>query len=170
MGTTEVRGRAKAGRGVGGASRRSLVLALATTVLGLIHHVDHVLRVDHSGWPFRDEVTSFTYSLLLVYPIILFVFLVRSRPSLGAGALALLLVALQGAHVFAETPGDQYGVWANNTSTDPHMLGQPNLLGIESPALGVLAAGESILLSIFLLATVVSLVVDARRARVRKAK
>lgn len=116
--------------------------------------------MDHSGWPFTEEVTPFTYSLL-VYPIVLFVFLFRSRPLLGAGALTLALVALQSAHVFAETPADQYGVWANNASSEHYALGQPNLLGLESPALGVLAAGVSILLSI----CVVSLVADAGRSR-----
>ncbi|MGA7622005.1 MAG: hypothetical protein WB630_02945 [Candidatus Acidiferrales bacterium] len=36
---------------------------LATSfVLGICHHIDHVLRYDHSGWPFRPEVTPFTYS------------------------------------------------------------------------------------------------------------
>ena len=34
-----------------GASRRSLMPLATATVLGIIHHTDHVLRVDHSGWP-----------------------------------------------------------------------------------------------------------------------
>jgi hypothetical protein len=147
-----------------GASRCSLILLVVATVLGLIHHADHVLRVDHSGWPFQADVSPFTYSLL-VYPVVLFVFLARSRPLLGAGALALTLVALQAAHLFAETPADQYGVWAHNASSEPGELGQPNLLGLESQALGVLAAGLSILLSVFVLAAVVSLVADAWRSR-----
>jgi len=32
--------------------------------------LDHVLRVDHSGWPFRPGVTPFTFSLI-VYPVVL---------------------------------------------------------------------------------------------------
>ncbi|VXC84113.1 hypothetical protein [Sphingomonas sp. AX6] len=43
-------------------------------MLGILHHIDHVLRVDHSGWPFRDVVTPFTFSLL-AYPILLFALL-----------------------------------------------------------------------------------------------
>lgn len=27
-------------------------LVLAIVPLGLLHHVDHVLRGDHAGWPF----------------------------------------------------------------------------------------------------------------------
>jgi len=26
-------------------------LIILTMIVGLIHHTDHVLRVDHSGWP-----------------------------------------------------------------------------------------------------------------------
>ena len=38
-------------------------------MIGMFHHVDHVLRFDHSGWPFKAEVTTFTFSLL-VYPVV----------------------------------------------------------------------------------------------------
>ena len=34
---------------------------LAAAGLGVIHLLDHVLRADHSGWPFLDEVTPFTF-------------------------------------------------------------------------------------------------------------
>jgi len=59
-------------------SRGEKLLLLATTV-ALVHHVDHVLRVDHSGWPFLPELTPFTFSLI-IYPIFLAVFLSRSKP------------------------------------------------------------------------------------------
>ena len=32
-------------------------LILVAGGLGLVHHTDHVLRFDHSGWPFRPEVS-----------------------------------------------------------------------------------------------------------------
>jgi hypothetical protein len=63
--------------------RRLILAALAVTVLGLLHHLDHVVRgyivVDkglpgewnHSGWPFWDGVTVFTGSLVVVYAILL---------------------------------------------------------------------------------------------------
>lgn len=47
--------------------RRLIYLA---TVLSLGHHVDHVVRGNHVGWPLMEEVTPFTYSLG-VYPLIL---------------------------------------------------------------------------------------------------
>ena len=44
-------------------------LILAVVPLGLAHHADHVLRADHAGWPFRPEVTIFTFTLL-IYPLL----------------------------------------------------------------------------------------------------
>jgi hypothetical protein len=148
-------------------SRRSKVLLLAAVGLGVIHLVDHVLRADHSGWPFLDEVTPFTFFAVAVLPVILFAHFDRSRPWLRFGLIAFLLVAVLFAHVFLETPGDQYSVWATNASTEPYALGRPNLLNVESPILGVLAAVEAALLDLSLLAAAVSLFVDARRAGVR---
>ena len=47
-----------------------LVLAGCTTVFGFMHHVDHVVRGNHSGWPFERAVTPFTFSLL-IYALLL---------------------------------------------------------------------------------------------------
>src|SRR3712207_6240022 len=47
-----------------------LVLGVIVTVFGVLHHVDHVVRGNHSGWPFREAVTPFTLSLL-VYALLL---------------------------------------------------------------------------------------------------
>lgn len=47
-----------------GLSRSTRNLLLLAIVLAVIHHADHVLRVDHSGWPFRAMVTPFTFSLI----------------------------------------------------------------------------------------------------------
>jgi hypothetical protein len=48
-------------------------------------------------------------------------------------------------------------------------MGQPNLLHLTSPALGVAAAALSVLLSVTLLATVLSFLADARRTPRRAA-
>jgi hypothetical protein len=39
------------------------------TVLGAAHHVDHIIRGNHVGWPITAEVNAFTYSLA-IYPLI----------------------------------------------------------------------------------------------------
>lgn len=44
-------------------------LALVATTFGVGHHVDHVIRGNHVGWPLIPEVTPFTYSLGF-YPVI----------------------------------------------------------------------------------------------------
>ena len=54
----------------GGYGRWLLIFASAAVVFGLMHHADHVIRGNHSGWPFQAEVTQFTFSLL-IYALIL---------------------------------------------------------------------------------------------------
>jgi hypothetical protein len=53
-----------------GSRRLLLILASSATVFSVLHHVDHVTRGNHSGWPFQAEVTPFTFSLL-IYALIL---------------------------------------------------------------------------------------------------
>lgn len=57
-------------RDAGRTRRRLLTFAGAAVVFGLLHHTDHVIRGNHSGWPFQAEVTPFTFSLL-IYALIL---------------------------------------------------------------------------------------------------
>jgi hypothetical protein len=46
-----------------------LFVAVAT-LLGLAHHIDHIVRGNHVGWPVTSQVNPFTYSLA-IYPLIL---------------------------------------------------------------------------------------------------
>jgi hypothetical protein len=97
-------------------------MLLGVVALAFLHHLDHVLRADNSGWPFTPDVTPFTISLL-VYPIFALDFLLlRQRPWIRVGLVATLFVALQAAHAIFEPPADQYGTWANGTSAVPHAL------------------------------------------------
>ncbi len=45
-----------------------LVMA-ASTLLGIGHHIDHIIRGNHVGWPITSHVNPFTYSLA-IYPLI----------------------------------------------------------------------------------------------------
>ncbi len=47
-----------------------LIAASGVTIFGIFHHVDHVVRGNHSGWPFEEAVTPFTFSLL-IYALLL---------------------------------------------------------------------------------------------------
>jgi hypothetical protein len=124
-------------------------LAVVTTALALLHHLDHVLRVDHSGWPFREEVTPFTFSLLVYVAIAGVLFgrgWRRTRMTL-AGVLALFPTL---AHIFLETPLDQYRTWA----TRPDV----NAAGVASPLLGAAAVLLTVLLSVFAVWTFIAFV------------
>jgi hypothetical protein len=124
-------------------------LAIVTTGLALVHHIDHVLRVDHSGWPFRSDVSPFTYSFL-VYLVIAAIFFTRASPRLRIALAGLVALFPTAAHLFLETPADQYRTWAAHPET--------NLLGVGSPVLGMVAVIVTVLLSIFALATFIAFV------------
>jgi len=154
-------------------SRRRLTLGewmlLGVVALAILHHLDHVLRADNSGWPFTPDVTPFTISLL-VYPIFVLDFLLlRDRPWVRVGLVAVLFVALQVTHALIEPPGDQYGTWANGTSAVPHALGQPNLLHTASSVLGAFSVAISSLLSLAVLAALVLLAREARTNQLQPA-
>ena len=138
-------------------------MLVGVVALAFLHHIDHVLRADNSGWPFTPDVTPFTISLL-VYPIFVLDFvLLRDRPWVRVGLVAVLFVALQVTHALIEPPADQYGTWANGTSAVPHALGHPNLLHTASPVLGALSVAVSSLLSLAVLAALVQLTREARQ-------
>ncbi|RAM49862.1 MAG: hypothetical protein C6Y22_20320 [Hapalosiphonaceae cyanobacterium JJU2] len=140
---------------------RSEVLLAVTLSLGILHHIDHILRADRSGWPFISDVTPFTFSLL-VYPLFLSVFLTRSYPWYRVVAITFAYIATQMGHIFIETPVDQYSTWAYGISNVSHSLGKPNLLGIASPAMGIYAVVLSLLLSVAFIVTLFELIRDAR--------
>ncbi len=48
---------------------RLLALVGLATLVGALHHVDHVVRGNHVGWPVIPEVTAFTFSLVF-YPLV----------------------------------------------------------------------------------------------------
>lgn len=135
-------------------------LLWGVAVFALLHHADHVLRADHSGWPFQPEVTPFTFSLL-VYPALLTDYLVRHKPWLRVGLLSTGLAFLVLVHVTIETPFDLFRTWSTGISTTDENAGIPNLLEVASPALGILSNLVLLLLGAALVAT---LAVAARQA------
>lgn len=50
-------------------TRLFVVFVLIPTLLGAIHHLDHVIRGNHIGWPLVPEINAFTYSLA-IYPLL----------------------------------------------------------------------------------------------------
>lgn len=156
-----VAGRAKAG----GLNRATAWLLIAALVLAVCHHTDHVLRVDHSGWPFRDVVTPFTFSLF-AYPMILFALL---GPRDWFWVRWALLLAGTGftlyAHIAVESPQMQFAMWADNRSLDAHAAGLHNIPDVRSPAMGVAAMVVSMALNVTAVVATVAMFAQGMRLR-----
>ena len=132
-----------------------------TFILSLLHHIDHILRIDHSGFPFLSRVSPFTFSLF-VYPIFLVIALFRKQPWYRViGTLMLFLFATI-AHIFFEPMKDKFHTWAYGSNLKYH-IGEQNMLGYNSKFLGVCSIVLAILLSLSLLVTLVLFIKEARR-------
>ncbi|MBA3425413.1 MAG: hypothetical protein H0U04_12930 [Rubrobacter sp.] len=59
-------------------------MGISVTVFGFLHHVDHVVRGNHSGWPFQEAITPFTFSLL-IYALLLPGIYMNLRGRMAAG-------------------------------------------------------------------------------------
>lgn len=98
------------------------LIALAT-LLSLGHHLDHIIRGNHVGWPLTAHPTPFTYSFG-VYPLILLgLYLYRSRRvgpgywALLSGGGALFLAAIHIGPTAIEPPRDIIDLY------DPQIIG-----------------------------------------------
>jgi len=105
-----------------GLSKCTVFIMVAALAIGLVHHTDHVLRFDHSGWPFRSAVNPFTYSLL-AYPIALFALFGPAR-LFWVRWLVLLVGAgfTLWAHTAIETPEMQFAMGRTITVWNPASL------------------------------------------------
>jgi hypothetical protein len=70
-------------------TKRLFGLVLITTALTLGHHIDHVIRGNHVGWPFASTVTPFTLSLA-VYPAVIAGLYLSLRGRVGPGYWAIV--------------------------------------------------------------------------------
>jgi hypothetical protein len=98
--------------------RAYLVFAVAT-LLGLAHHLDHVIRGNHVGWPITPEVNPFTYSLA-IYPLIVVGFVLSLTGRAGARYWTVVMTLGAGMLAFfhlspwaVEPPGDVILPYAN---------------------------------------------------------
>lgn len=75
------------------------VLLAVPTLLGMAHHVDHVVRGNHVGWPVTPEVTPFTYSLV-IYPVVAVGLYLTLTDRAGVGLWAVIMAASAGMLAF----------------------------------------------------------------------
>ena len=100
-------------------TRRARTLIHLATLLSLGHHLDHVLRGNHTGWPLTDQVTPFTYSVV-VYPLIAPGLVLSRSGRVGSGSWAVLsgsgtvfLLAVHAGPTAVEPPGDIVGLYSS---------------------------------------------------------
>ena len=106
-----------------GMDRRLFGLVLLSTVFGLGHHVDHVIRGNHVGWPVTPEVNPFTYGLV-IYPLVLIGLYLTATDR--TGVRYWFVVALLGLGMLG---GVHFGPWAIEPSHDIVGPYRPSILG-----------------------------------------
>ncbi len=108
-----------------------LIGAGCTTIFGIVHHIDHVIRGNHSGWPFEEAVTPFTFSLL-IYALLL--------PGLYLTAKGRLMA---GYWLFTAVLGLTMLVWVHFVPTRIHEAPIRDIYGVyDSPVVGFLAVAD----------------------------
>ena len=160
--------------------RRWILLTLASVFLfGALHHVDHLVRGNHVGWPAIGEVNPFTYSLM-AYPLFALGLAVMARGRVWAGywfVYSVLTLALVGTTHFvppfiAEPIQDIYQPYLEPAATarytpapEPHLTWFQNAVGpFAGPLLAVLAV--AVLVSL-LVSAVMLMAVSVRVRRVQ---
>lgn len=128
-------------------------------ILAVIHSIDHILRIDHSGWPFIKPTSPFTFSLL-VFPVFALIFLV-SKPWFRIVGTGCLFLAATLAHIFFEPLRDKFHTWTYKSDLPGH-VNEENLLGINSPILGIISIAIAVLLSLTLLLSFISFIKESR--------
>ena len=99
--------------------RQVYLVVLVPALFGMAHHVDHIVRGNHVGWPLTPEVNAFTLSLA-VYPLLAFglVLTVTGRVGLRywLGFLTANSVLLAAVHLgpwAIEPPSDIIGPYSD---------------------------------------------------------
>jgi hypothetical protein len=113
-----------------GAYGRSDGLLWLTLGFSVLHHTDHVIRDNHSGFPFTDHLTALTPTLL-VYPLALGGYFLDAGPLYWTVFDAAALAGVVATHAALEPPHDVYAPWADGS----------NLTGARSPVMGGVALG-----------------------------
>ena len=104
-------------------NRRLYALILIVLVLAVGHHLDHIIRGNHVGWPLTAEVNAFTFSLI-IYPLILTGLALSRAGVIGPGIWVFLS---GGGAIFLTVI--HFGPWAIEPPGDIIDLYDPPLIG-----------------------------------------
>ncbi|MEX5259722.1 hypothetical protein [Kocuria sp. CPCC 205263] len=110
-------------RGSDMVNRRLYALILLALVLAVGHHLDHIIRGNHVGWPLTAEVNAFTFSLI-TYPLILTRLALSRAGVIGPGTWVFLS---GGGAIFLTVI--HFGPWALEPPDDIIDLYDPPLIG-----------------------------------------
>lgn len=98
-------------------NRRLYALIIVALVLAMGHHLDHIIRGNHVGWPLTGEVNAFTFSLI-IYPLILTGLVLSRAGVIGPGTWvflsgggAVFLTVIHFGPWAVEPPGDIIGLY-----------------------------------------------------------
>jgi hypothetical protein len=92
--------------------RKLYILTLLAMFMSAVHHVDHIVRGNHVGWPMTPEVNAFTFSLGIYLLILLGLYLYstgRVGPGFWvflSGGGAIFLTAIHFGPFAVEPPQD----------------------------------------------------------------
>jgi hypothetical protein len=64
--------------------KRLYIMTIIAMLMSVGHHIDHIIRGNHVGWPLTPEVNAFTFSLA-IYPAILLGLWLYSTGRVGPG-------------------------------------------------------------------------------------
>lgn len=92
-------------------------LTAHAAVFSLGHHVDHIMRGNHVGWPVTGDVNAFTFSLG-IYPILMLALALYRSGRIGPGTWALIsgsgalfVSAIHFGPMAIEPPADIIGLY-----------------------------------------------------------
>lgn len=140
--------------------RRWIFLTLLSlTLFGGLHHVDHIVRGNHVGWPAVDDVNPFTYSLV-AYPLFALGLALMTRGRVWAGywfVYGLMALLLLGTTHFippfiAEPIHDLYLPYLDPTATERlHTPAPPEHLAWFQSTIGPYAGPPLSVTAVFVL-------------------
>lgn len=103
--------------------RRLRDLIILAVIFSAGHHIDHIIRGNHLGWPLNSDINAFTYSLA-IYPLILTGWALYRAGKVGPG---FWLFLSGGGALFVSAI--HFGPWAIEPRSDIIDLYQPRVLG-----------------------------------------
>jgi hypothetical protein len=126
---------------------RSDVLKWTAVSIAAIHLTDHVVRNNHSGWPFTNKVTPATAAYLGI-PAIVGAGLYFDGPGYWVVADSLLFAAAALTHTLVEPPHDIHEPWQNGSNLAEHHSGATGKVAVALTGALLVSTGAHLISTI----------------------